>query len=142
MNIEQLTLKDTPRFTFSGINTRAKVLKIYDPDTFTIGFIFNSNPVKINIRLNGIDAPELKSDIPSEKQACILGRDALKELLQDKIVIVKLHDFDKYGRALADVYLEGIHINNYLCEYNYVRAYSGGTKLEWTQEELDKVGKK
>lgn len=140
MELENLTLKDTPKFSFDNIETQAKVLKIYDTDTLTIAFIFNESPIKINIRLTGIDAPELKSDIDAEKQACILGRDKLKELLLDKIVNVKLYEFDKYGRVLADVYIDEIHINQYLLKYNYVREYSGGKKFEWTKEELEKIG--
>jgi hypothetical protein len=41
---------------------------------------------------------------------------------------------EKYGRLLADVYLEDLHLNAWMLEHNYAVPYDGGTKhrpVEW-----------
>ena len=43
---------------------------------------------------------------------------------------------EKYGRLLADVYLDELHLNQWLIENKYAVAYDGGTKHrpdEWTE---------
>jgi hypothetical protein len=44
---------------------------------------------------------------------------------------------EKYGRILADVYLEEVCINNWMIEKGYAVKYDGGTKqspTSWTEE--------
>ena len=62
-------------------------------------------------------------------------------------MFVELDKYDKYGRILGIVNtIEPIKdglvcVNEYLLKYNYVRVYGGEKKIEWTQQELDNVGK-
>lgn len=136
------------RFSFEGVETLARVCSIHDPDTVTVVFKMFEQYIKINVRLDNIDAPESTSRFKAEKAACSLGTIRLQELIQDKIVKVRLMSPDKYGRTLGVIYtLEPIVddvccVNDYLLEYQYVRQYSGGKKLLWTQEELNRVGSK
>lgn len=136
------------KFTFDGIETLAKVFKVKDTDTVAIIFKFGEEYTKLDIRLDGIDAPESKSTIQPEREACRKGTECLKRLIENKIVKVQLKSFDKYGRTLGVVHtLEPIVdklccVNTYLTDYQYVRQYSGGTKRPWTKEELAKVGTK
>lgn len=47
-------------FSFENIITKCKVVDVYDGDTVKIVFYFNDKPIKLNFRLYGYDAPEIK----------------------------------------------------------------------------------
>jgi micrococcal nuclease len=117
-----------------------KVVKVYDADTITIanrisvGNSYSEQVYRFNVRLNGIDTPEIKSANPTTKARAIQARDVLSEMIFGKIVILKNVKLEKYGRLLADVYLDDLHLNNWLIENNYAVKYDGGTKMiptEW-----------
>jgi endonuclease YncB( thermonuclease family) len=66
-----------------------------------------------------------------------LVRDKLKERIENKILLIKCGEFDKYGRLLVEIYEnngELFSINNWLIENNYAKPYDGGTKEEWFKE--------
>ena len=136
------------RFSFDGIETYAKVVSIHDPDTVTIVFEWNNQLIKLNVRLDGIDAPELKSKVPAESAACRAGTLRLQELINNKVVKVILGKFDKFGRVLSTIHTlhpiddEITCINDYLIQYQYVRSYDGGKKLAWCKKELAAAGTK
>ena len=44
--------------------------------------------------------------------------------------IHKIIGFDKYGRILADVYVNDIHLNELLIKERYAVKYDGGTKIK------------
>ncbi len=145
--LQSLDCSSLQRFSFEGYSGYARVVSVHDTDTITVVFFWNDTPVKINIRLAGIDAPELHSSVKCEADMCKQGRDALIRIILDKVVIVHLKKYDKYGRALAEVHtlepiLEHTCINKYLVEYRYARPYSGGLKLAWTTQELSLAGKR
>jgi endonuclease YncB( thermonuclease family) len=117
--------------------TYGKVIKLYDGDTITIAtkLPYPKSPVyRISVRLNGIDTPEIKGHTQKEKDLAKKIRDTLQTKLMDKIVQLKNTSSEKYGRLLADVYLDGVCINTWMIEQGFAVAYSGGTKVrvdEW-----------
>lgn len=119
-----------------------KVVKVYDADTITIanrisldgGNTYSSQIYRFNVRLHGIDTPEIKSKNQITKSLAIQARDALRELIFDKIVQLTNVSTDKYGRLLADVHLDNLHVNQWLLDQKYAVPYDGGTKViseEW-----------
>jgi endonuclease YncB( thermonuclease family) len=138
MNIEDhtyllnCTVNNTKYYTLAGDEYVCKCIKVYDGDTITVAFIPNglNNVYKYNIRLSGIDAPEIKSKNIDDKTKAISSRDFLDEKINNKILKIKCGKFDKYGRLLADVYLYGetVSINDLLIQNGYGYAYNGGTK--------------
>jgi len=46
----------------------------------------------------------------------------------DKMVMLKEVELEKYGRILADVYLDEVNLSDLLCEKNMAVKYDGGTK--------------
>ena len=54
----------------------------------------------------------------------------MKELLKNntKLVRVKSHGWDKYGRFLGEIYVDKVNINNEMVEKKYGYSYDGGTK--------------
>jgi endonuclease YncB( thermonuclease family) len=78
--------------------------------------------------LKGIDTAEIKSKNENEKKHALLARDALSELILHKTVVIKNIENEKYGRVLADIYLEDLCLNEWMIEKGYAVKYDGGTK--------------
>jgi endonuclease YncB( thermonuclease family) len=109
----------------------AKVIKVYDGDTITVAskLPFDSSPVyRFSVRLRSIDSPEIKGNSKKECELAIASRDALHNLIFGKIIELKKNGKEKYGRLLADIYYEGIHVNKWMVEKGYAIKYDGGKK--------------
>jgi len=120
--------------------TIGKVIKVYDGDTITIASKLPNNDFPIyrfSVRLRGIDSAEIKGKTMTEKQIAIFARDELHKLIFGKIVHLKDIATEKYGRMLADVYLDDINVNNWMLENRLAIPYDGGTKIrpdEWNDK--------
>ena len=90
------SIKEFNEFSFNGLTTICKVLRIHDPDTMTIGFMYNEDFYKKNIRLAKIDAPELHSKVLNESKLCRLGKSYLDNLYLNKLIKVEMGLMDKY----------------------------------------------
>jgi endonuclease YncB( thermonuclease family) len=118
------------------------VIKVYDGDTITIAskMPFNDSPMfRFSVRLAGIDSPEINSKSIHEKNLAILSKNALSNLLLNKYIELKNISLEKYGRLLADIYLNHIHINSWMLENNFAIPYDGKTKtkpIEWTNDDI------
>lgn len=120
---------------------KAHIISVYDGDTVTaiveLGFSVN---FKLKIRLSLIDTPEIRG---KEREAGLISRDALRELILNKEVIIETEKdkTGKYGRYLATIYLpepslnesDGqqsyININKWLVDNKYAKYYSDKTYL-------------
>ena len=114
-----------------------KVVKVHDGDTITIVTILfngdlspNSNFYKFNVRVLGIDTPELKTKNVKEKELGIVARDALRALLMNKVVKLKNVSYDKYGRILCNVFLDDVNVSEWLVSNNHAVLYNGGKKVK------------
>jgi micrococcal nuclease len=111
--------------------TSGFVIKVYDGDTITIvsKLPYNESPLyKFSVRLKNIDCPELRSSNPSEVSCAKIAKEELTKLILYKIVSLKNVDTEKYGRILADVYLDELHVNEYMINKKLAVYYDGGTK--------------
>jgi micrococcal nuclease len=127
--------EDTVEFTFPI--QKGKVIKVYDADTITIAakLPYDASPLyRIAVRLNGIDAPEIKGkDISEEeKEIAIKARDFVSNLVMNQHVKLENVKNEKYGRLLADVYIGDIHLNKLLLDEHYAVKYDGKTKSKPT----------
>ena len=133
-HLEQFTSK-TNKFSLNGYKTFAKCVHAYDGDTIHVVFKMpHSNEYnKWIIRMMGIDTPEIKAKNTNEKQLAVKARDFLRELILDKIIIIECLDFDKYGRLLGNLFIEGneTSISNMMIEKGFAKASDGGTKCSW-----------
>lgn len=121
--------EDTIPFTIQI--TEGQVIKVYDGDSITIaGYypMYNSPLFRFSVRLNGIDTPEIKGKTDEEILVAKEARDALSNLILHKIVTLKNIGSEKYGRILADVYLDDLYINEWLIKQQYAVKYDGGAK--------------
>jgi endonuclease YncB( thermonuclease family) len=133
---ENVTWKDTVAFVPSVDSGR--VIKVHDGDTITIASylsnVDNNIVYRFSVRLLGIDSAELKTHSFVEKEEAIHARDMLYSKVFGKIVTLKKVSIEKYGRLLADVYLDDIHINQWMIDKKLAVPYDGKTKhrpSEW-----------
>lgn len=111
--------------------TKGQVIKVYDGDTITIATKLpyeNSELYRFQIRLNGIDCPEIKSHDENEKECAKIAKNMLSELLLNKHITLKNISTEKYGRILATVYLDDININDLMLKKRLAVSYDGKTK--------------
>lgn len=123
--------EDTVPFTFPI--TGGQVIKVYDADTITIAskLPYDASPLyRLSVRLNGIDTPEIKGKNADEKEAAVAARDFVSNLVLHKYVRLENIESEKYGRILADVYIDDIHLNGLLIKERYAVKYDGGTKIK------------
>ena len=108
-----------------------KVVKVYDGDTFTVAFVFNGVLHRTQVRMLGIDTPEIKGVTEVEKTRARAARTALQELILNKVVELTNTKMEpKWGRLLADVWVGGVHVNDYMLREGYAVPYDGGKKVE------------
>jgi endonuclease YncB( thermonuclease family) len=120
---------DTIPFVFPI--TEGQVIKVYDGDTITIASkmpYLESPMYRFSVRLNGIDTPEIKGKNADEKEIAKKARDELSALIMNKTVTLKNVQSEKYGRILAEVYLEDVCLNDWMIEKKFAVKYDGGTK--------------
>lgn len=114
--------------------TGGQVIKVYDGDTITIAskLPFENSPIyRFSVRLAGIDAPEIKGNTEQEKIMAKEAKNKLQSMIMNKYILLKNINNEKYGRILADVYLEDIHINKWMIDQKLAVEYHGEKKLSW-----------
>lgn len=95
---------------------KAKVLRVVDGDTLVVDIDLGLKVrLKDTIRLYGINTPETHgvSKTSAEYKAGMLSKERLIGLVEGKDVYLRTH-FDKeckYGRLLADIYVDG-HVDS------------------------------
>lgn len=109
------------------------VTSIYDADTFRVNI--DGFPAivgkRIPIRVNGIDAAEIKGKCKKEK---LLAREAKQHtvsmLRAGKVITLKNMKRGKYFRIVADVYVDGKSLADSLIEAGLAVRYNGGKKVK------------
>jgi endonuclease YncB( thermonuclease family) len=148
---------DTPFFSLNGISCFCRIIDILDGDTVTVILPINDIYYKFIIRLNGIDTCETKSKDQSIRDLGMKAKKYIFELLCNKnniimtidinicskkdiktflnenliLCYIKCHNFDKFGRTLADLYLnstEDISLSQILLNKKLAYPYFGDKK--------------
>ena len=117
-----------------GTVTVSKVISVYDGDTFRVD-IDSLPPIvgkNIPIRLNGIDTPEIQGKCQQEKDLALEARDFVRNKLANakEIKLTKLKR-GKYFRVVADVYFDGVSLEQELLDNELAYKYTGGKKSSW-----------
>ena len=114
--------ESTPDATIKG-----HVYYCHDGDTCRIKV---ADAIWMNVRLAGIDAPEV-SNSHKKTGAQPLGesaRDKLNDIIKDKDVTIHQVDLDPYNRPVVEILLDGKNINLMMIELGFAEAYRGKTK--------------
>jgi micrococcal nuclease len=102
---------------------KANIIDVYDGDTCTakVDLGFNVD-FTIKLRLLGIDTPELRGE---ERESGLVVRDLVREKILGKDVVIKtsLDKTGKYGRYLAEIYLDEVNLNEWLLENGHAKPY-------------------
>lgn len=114
----------------------AEVVEVIDGDTLSVrAIIWLGQSVETNIRLAGVDAPELRAHCPQEKAMAESARDAARRLVG--VGMVQLTDVqpDKYGgRVRARVRITGgDDLSEALLKTGLVRPYHGERRQSWCE---------
>jgi endonuclease YncB( thermonuclease family) len=112
----------------------AIVLDVLDGDTFVAdALVWPGQSVRVNVRIRGIDAPEMKSRCAAEHRAALRARDELARLIgEDSVSISNIGGAKYYGRVLADVETQdGVPVAEEMLGQSLVRAYTGGRRKSW-----------
>jgi endonuclease YncB( thermonuclease family) len=113
-----------------------KVIRVYDGDTIkAVG-----HDIEIKVRLVGIDAPETSKG--KHKAGQPFGRKAEKHLaglVLNRVVDIKGYGSDRYGRILAEIYIDDRNINIEMLKSGYAEIYSGRAPRDLYMKEYKKA---
>lgn len=118
---------------------RAEAIRVVDGDTFEARLrIWFNQDVTVSIRLDGVDAPEIRGRCERESRLAVEARDALAAILAAGEVFVRDLHTDKYnGRAVgrATVVDRGgafsDDVGALLEAGGYARPYDGRARSPW-----------
>tara|TARA_B100000902_G_scaffold146655_1_gene143725 strand:+ start:2600 stop:3103 length:504 start_codon:yes stop_codon:yes gene_type:complete len=121
--------------TFIPEIKEGRVIKCYDGDTITVAAYLpfkESELYKFSVRINGIDCPEIRSKIETEKQCAIIAKKTVENKLLNNMIKLDNVKTEKYGRILADIFLKdepNISIGTWLIEQKLAVNYDGKKKI-------------
>jgi endonuclease YncB( thermonuclease family) len=112
-------------------------VRCYDADTcrFNIKGYPDLIGKDIPIRVNGIDAPEIRGKCQKEKDLAIRARDfTISFLRSGSNIELRKPQRGKYFRIVADVYVDGVNLADRLLEANLAIVYTGNKKnKDWCE---------
>jgi endonuclease YncB( thermonuclease family) len=116
-----------------------KVTRVYDGDTIhvdipQVGDFFGKD---IGVRVKGIDAPEMKSNLSCERSAALRAKALVESTIKGASRVDLLEvDKDKYFRLLAVVNVDGINLSNVLLKARLAVPYFGEAKqsINWCKK--------
>ncbi len=102
---------------------------------FYFGLELRATRSKINCRVNGIDAPEIRTD--AGKAVAQVVCDWFNQEKQLFFISKKL---DKFGRALG-AFTDGENdsLSDFLLDHGLARPYDGGKRGPWSEEKLRQI---
>jgi endonuclease YncB( thermonuclease family) len=118
-----------PAYTFKV----AKVISVYDGDTFTIVCRYYDTFCKFHVRLYGVNCEELKGGTPKQKEQAKLAKEFVSDLILNKVVDIDVltNTLDengrvvkeKYGRLLAKVKVGDVDLAEELVRKGLAKRY-------------------
>ena len=105
-------------------------IKIVDGDTIHID--------KTKYRLHGIDAPEINQQCKDNEKSYACGLQSkifLQSLAQDKEIMCKQKDIDRYKRIVAVCFADGLNLNQEMVRSGWAIAYKRYSK-DFVNDEL------
>ncbi len=129
-----------PSYSFAksfGDYHGAVYVRSYDGDTVTFN-LPGLHPIigeKINIRVDGIDTPEIRGKCEKEKYDAQQAKEMVTDILKDaEQISLKNMERGKYFRIAADVIVDGENLADMLIEAGVAVRYDGGKKThKWCE---------
>lgn len=112
---------DFPRYNYS-----ARLVRVIDGDTIEVNIDLGfSIHFTTKVRLLGLDTPEM---IGANRARAIAAREVLKAMLENQEINLRTTKTDKYGRYLAEIWIDKTNVNQWLITNGFAVAYYGGAK--------------
>lgn len=113
---------------------RATVVRVIDGDSVVLDVhIWPGLTQQINLRLAGINTPELRAKNACEKKEAERVKAFVEGALQPGLVVaitdVELGKFA--GRALGRIHVHGHDLGQHMIHRGYAREYDGGARDAW-----------
>lgn len=110
----------------------SRLVNVYDGDTFRVD-IDSYPPIvgkNISIRIYGIDTPEIRGTrtIELARHAKLKARSMLKNA---KVIELRNMRRGKYFRIIAEVWIDGKDLGQYLIDEGLAKPYFGGKRPKW-----------
>ena len=102
-----------------GGEIKGKVVGVHDGDTLTL---LTSEKVQVKVRLEGIDAPELKQAFGN------VSKQSLSDLVFGKLVKLEVAGKDRYKRTLGHVFVGETWVNHAQVEKGFAWHYKKYSK--------------
>lgn len=122
----------------------ARVVRVVDGDTLTVrARIWLGQVIETQVRLEGVDAPEIKGKCQSERRLARKARDLIISVTLGGQVILRDIQYGKYaGRVVARVLtLDGRDFSEILIKASLGRVYHGRQRESWCLEQEKAPGK-
>ncbi len=122
-----------PAFSSDFGSKQATAIKNHDGDTITVSIPDWPSVIgdKIEVRVLGVDTPEILGKCADEKLKAGIAKEFTANFIKDKQVLLKNIQRDKYFRILADVYVGENSLSSELLKQGLARPYFGDTKSSW-----------
>lgn len=121
---------------------RAKISRVIDGDTIEIVFLYGEKvPMKICIRIVGVDTPEKRTKNLLEKQAALKVKEIVENWIGSNKVKAVFYEWDKFGgRIVGDIIVKDEYLSEFLINNQYAHVYTGkNKKIPFTDEELEYI---
>jgi endonuclease YncB( thermonuclease family) len=115
----------------------AKVIKVYDGDTFTIAAWYDECIYAFSVRLYGIDCPEIRGGTIETKKKALESKQFVIDKILNKVINIDVLSNrkidgkkikEKYGRLLARVIVDGEDLAIMMINKGLGVIYNGGKK--------------
>ena len=114
-----------------------EITRCYDGDTCTAILPgVHSFFQKMSVRLDGIDAPEIRGKCYEEKILARESRDIVIRIIESgKQIDLMSCKRDKYFRIGCKIFVDGMNLKDILLkDKNHFRDYDGGKRDSWCEE--------
>lgn len=121
---------------------KAKVLRVVDGDTIEIAFLHGGKvPMRMMIRVCGVDTPEKRTRNELEKQAALKVKEIVERWVGLNPVKAVFYKWDKFGgRIVGDILVHGRHLSEFLLTNKYAHPYTGKVKkIPFQDHELEEI---
>lgn len=134
-----ISLLSSPYALSRSTEFSVEFLRNYDGDTISVnipdlkgmdrGKKFSLFWDEIDVRLGGIDTPEIRGKCENEKALAQRAKDFVNRTLSGaRVVTLDNIQKDKYFRILAEIYADGVPLAQMLMDEGLAVPYDGGTK--------------
>lgn len=119
---------DLPKLILIPEITEGKVIKVYDGDTIWVAAEHQGKMYKFNIRVYGVDCPEMKGGTEETRAQAEKAKEftinrIFNHIVNIEIMTGKVIDGkeikDPYGRLIAKVFIDGRDLANELIVYGH-----------------------